>query len=395
MNKAFNNIRRQRSVWILFLTLSVWLICLAVGSFLSQHKPLWNDEIYSQTRVIEILSYQDLILAKQKEGNNAPFFYLIQKALCDLSQYRFPITWQGEWVLSEPGSQHLLRIPSNIFMSCAIALIFYFFSRFYSLAMGAYALFLTLSSPIIWAYWVEARPYTLWIFLTVVQSLLFLRITFEEKTARKAFQLLVLTHLLLSLTSIMSMAQIILISILIWIHGERRIKFYLWLTLIPSLICLDYYFRAPIVRYDVLNIPSLVSAHISLRDLFFLAGYLLLMAFCKFYREDLYRSILEDKKYQTIRLYLFFMIWMLLSTLFFILVIKMRATTEWGELPSRTFIYLTPIGIMTMSILSFNLVNIFRHNRWMLINVGIILGGLLLLRSLKTLEDLLSWNIYY
>src|SRR3989338_4552810 len=157
------------------LTGFLFLILLAIGFVLAVRKPLWNDEIFTQTRNIDQASYAAILTGKIVEGNNCPIFYLIQKGVCDLVQYRFPKVWDSrEWEFSDLRSQLILRIMPNIFTAGTLAIIFYFFARYYSFGAGVYGLLVALSSLMVWGYWVEARPYPLWFFLTIVQSMLYI-----------------------------------------------------------------------------------------------------------------------------------------------------------------------------------------------------------------------------
>ena len=66
----------------------LFIILLTVGTSLAKYKPLWTDEIYSQVRSIEKLSYGAILLGPPGEGNTCPFFYLIQKTICDIFHYK-------------------------------------------------------------------------------------------------------------------------------------------------------------------------------------------------------------------------------------------------------------------------------------------------------------------
>ena len=158
----------------LYLSAGVFFILLAGGFLLSQHKLLWRDEIFTQQSAIDTHSYLDLLTSKIPDGNKNPLFYIIQKAVCDISSFHLPVTYSKEQnFIRDIPSQIILRIPSNIYMSLALALIFYFFARFVSVLAAFYALSVALVSPMVWMYWVEARPYSLWFLLTTIQLLLF------------------------------------------------------------------------------------------------------------------------------------------------------------------------------------------------------------------------------
>jgi uncharacterized membrane protein len=155
------------------LTVTVFLALLAVGFWLSTHKPVWNDEIYSQRHIIERMNYGELIGFKITEGNSTPLFYVLQKAFAESLDYQFP-AYNYEWHYVDLPSQIILRILPNLFMSMSLAMMFFYFARYYSLWQGIYALILALSSVMVWVYWAEARPYAMWMFFTTAQMLLLL-----------------------------------------------------------------------------------------------------------------------------------------------------------------------------------------------------------------------------
>ena len=75
------------------ITAAILLICLAVGFWLAANKPLWGDEIRSQTVAVEKLSVAQILSGRHirfSEGNICPTFYLFQKGLCGLFGHRIP-----------------------------------------------------------------------------------------------------------------------------------------------------------------------------------------------------------------------------------------------------------------------------------------------------------------
>src|SRR5690349_4901213 len=90
---------KTKNSWQFIVAAGIFALCLVIGYHLSLRRPLWNDEIHSQVNVIDAKSYQDIIFFRIRnlEGNACPLFYLIQKGISDLFQYRFPLTWQHEW----------------------------------------------------------------------------------------------------------------------------------------------------------------------------------------------------------------------------------------------------------------------------------------------------------
>ena len=70
---------KNSTVFIILLSLLLAFILQTLGFILSIHKPLWRDEINTQTYTINE-SYTDILLGKDKmEGNVAPLFISSKK----------------------------------------------------------------------------------------------------------------------------------------------------------------------------------------------------------------------------------------------------------------------------------------------------------------------------
>jgi len=203
---------------LLALSLLLFFVCFRFGLILAESKPIWNDEFYSQLANVQGLSYGKMMAGQVNEGNNAPLFYLIQKVICDIASYQAPEAWvKGDWGYSDYYSRILLRVSPVFFMSLAAVFIFYYFSRVYSI-------FTFSSSYLVWVHWAEARPYSLWFFLTTVQSLVFLHIVQNKDMRPKIWAALIVIHLCLSLTVSLGVAQIFVASSLLWIFVEKNNK---------------------------------------------------------------------------------------------------------------------------------------------------------------------------
>lgn len=90
MKKLFEN----RPYVISFAGL-VLLSALSFGYFLSTHKPLENDELFTQIHSVEGLSYRSILTMKIPEGNVSPLFYLTQKVFLDVIHFRLPLHGMG------------------------------------------------------------------------------------------------------------------------------------------------------------------------------------------------------------------------------------------------------------------------------------------------------------
>jgi len=396
-------VKRKKDFLKKICAMIIFFISLMIGIWLSLQKPLWNDEIYTQERAIDNLSYLEILKVRFVEGNNSPLFYLIQKGICDVASFKLPMKWEGEWYLSDPKSQVIMRIAPNFFISLSIACIFYFFARYYSYPAGAYALLVALSSHVIWIYWAEARPYALWIFLTTVQSLVFIRLMNEDSHSSRRWHWLYFIHILLALSVVLSLGQIFIISVLLfWIKDRRALslkalfKKYFLLMVLPIGICLFYYFYMPasIFRYYLVDPLELIYANIPKDRILIVMVYACFLIFCfsqkKAEYKILFNKSLHPHKSRNLRFsgatYLLFLILMILFAGVILIYCKMREIPDQRDitLSDRYFMYLVPIEIIATSLFSISLVAVLKKNKFMLVNLLIGLFGLLIIRYLNT-----------
>lgn len=377
--------RRERM--ITGITLAIFFLCLAVGFWMAGHKPVWNDEIYSQINSVERLSYRDIVLRKVGEGNGNPLFYLIQKGISDLFRYRFPGEWKGEWHIQDLRSQMVMRVQPNLFMSLSIALLFWFFARRYSVGAGTYALVVTLSSFMLWAYWAEGRPYALWFFLTTAQSLLFLSLTEQDEKDSRRWTALTAVHLLLSLTVVFGVVQIWIFSAMLWLGKERRWRRYVWPTLVPTGIGLAYYLASPKFKFFFTNTPlQLVGASIPKDRLFLLSVYAVFLALDYLGRKTRGAGIFRREAPREGGRYLVAALLMLASAFGILWLLKTGETPDKAgfSISNRYFIYLAPAGIIMVVLASLDVVRAFRRNFPLRVIGAVLLALLLAFRFYRT-----------
>jgi hypothetical protein len=402
--------RHGKKIWFIV----VLLLSLYAGRWLSLQKPLWNDEIYTQERAIDALSYQDILAVKFVEGNNSPLFYIIQKAVCDLWGFQLPMEWKGEWYLSHPRAQFVMRLAPNLFMSLSIALIFYYFASRYSYGVGLYALMVTLSTHMIWAYWAEARPYALWIFLTTAQSLLFLQLIRHDRPSRCSWGLLCLVHILLSLSVILSLGQILVVSGVLFYYKDKKppIKFrqparflikYFFLTVLPAGICLFYYFVMPssLFRYCVLQPVQLILANVPVDRLCIFLLYIGFLGYCYHQKGAQYKALFtktlyphENRTLCTMGVSYSMVIALMLAfagTILLFCKTREIPSQQTISLSDRYFMFLVPMQIIATTVFSCSMFRFFRKKKWILFNLVIALGGLLVLRFLRTAVSVLAF----
>ncbi|MDO8580876.1 MAG: hypothetical protein Q7S13_05290 [Candidatus Omnitrophota bacterium] len=380
----------MKKTWLLALSAIVFIIFFVPGLYFAQYKSLWGDEIFSYVANISQPSYRQILLGKINEGNVSPLFYLIQKAICDVAHYQPPASWLGNpgtWTLpSDPFTRIFLRINPLFFMSMSAVLIFYYFSRFHSWGMGLWSMLLMSSSYMTWVYGFESRHYALWVFLTTCQALLFLYIT-RHPSNESSYPGLVLIHILLAFTVILSVAQIVIVSFLLWIYCRWPLKRFVLLAILPLCIFLFYYLRTPhgypfyfAHSFKEILAPSFTSPQMILLILY---GVFLSLLYSPVKTK---LSINEDEPFKkTGGVFWLFTVLMLLAAIVILGAFKMGAVKEQvGFMVSvRYFIFLVPVGIIASLVFFSDLLALFKHHQWMQTNICIVVGGLLILNALN------------
>jgi len=269
---------------------------------------------------------------------------------------------------------------------------------YYSVWVGLYSLVLSFSSYMVWVYWVEARPYPLWILLTVAQSLLFLSMMREEKIIPSDLKWLVGIHWLLSLTTAFSLIQITIVSFLLWILKERKWKIYIFLAVIPACFCFFYLFNSP--KYDFwfggLSPWGMVTANIPVDRMIVFGFYLIFLLFYFWNKRKRFVKLDRDVSFLEGGSYLAMIIFMMMAVGSILAILKiMNIPPGPGfQVSNRYFIFLTPVSIIATSLFSVHLIRAFKNQAWMLVNTVIILGGLLVIRCLRTYLDVVTLKLY-
>ncbi len=361
-------------------TVFVFLFVLAVGYFLSTKKPLENDELFTQISSVEGLSYQGILTAKIPEGNVSPLFYFTQKAFLDALSFRLPFSWKGEWFVYNLPSQIALRVLSNVFMSLSVTIVFYFFARFYSVWAGVYGSFVMLASFMTLTYWALGRPYALWNFLTTLQVLLFLYILRTKQKNRLAWTSLAAVHFLLALTVTFGAVQITAVSLVLFFSKERSITQYVFLTVVPVVLCFAYYFSAPKYSFYFSDSPlQLICASFPKDRLafVFLLGAVLAVAVLVEKKQTFVEKLKESNM-----CYLFFIVVILFLTavLMGLFYIKAHGKNEGFPLSNRYFIYLSPIGAIALVLFTVETYKSFAGKFWFKVALCLVAGAALIFR---------------
>jgi len=370
-------------------TVSAVLLVLLIflGFEVAKHKHLWGDEIYTHLASVEDKSYLDIMFGKTVEGNVCPLFYLTQKAITQVVQFETPKDWYaGEKNSWRIGPMIILRIGPVVCMALALVLLFYGFSRMYSIWWGFYVLGLTLDSYMVWQYWAEARPYALWFLLTVVQSILLLLALNSKVVSAKFLRSLFVTNILLAFTVVFSMFQVAIITFLLWFFVDRGVRKYIILTIIPISIAGYYYTMGPDLKFWFPpNYMTLIYPTIPKERVIFI-GIMLLSSLFYFPKHSKSSTMqlksASEKDYFGVLLYMIIMF----VVAFFILAIfcsKAVPMTEGFQISMRYFIFLTPISSISITVIMIYLLRRWRYCPWVRLNLMLLSVGLLLIDYFK------------
>ena len=345
--------------------LAIFLILSTGWLTLAKSIPLWNDEIYSQDRSIQNISYREMFLGGIPEGNRTPLFYLSQK----VSQYTIGYKWPGTWssaalyaipnrpdtrlVDTEQFANVFLRLLPVACMSASIALIYFYFAAYWSVWLGYYSLLLSLSTFMVWEYAFHARPYALWFFLTSLQLILLLK-SLDARSAQRNTTLLWITlvHWLLSFTVIFSAVQIIAACMVLWLFGERRIFWHAFMCAGPVFITAAYYIVVPHANIYFVDGPvALLGASLPLDRIAIIVGGLIIVGASVLYRARPLQEIVD--RHHLVQGAGFFLLLIYCGSLLILMKFKLE-DLGFGDayVSNRYFIVLAPVGIVMTSIAS-------------------------------------------
>lgn len=371
---------------ILLCATAIGIACFYTGQQLSARRPLWNDELYTYKQSIVPVSYQEILQGKIVEGNNAPLFYWCEKFFANATRVKLQSEWKGEWFFHDRPAQVKLRFFSNICLSLAVAMMFYFLGVQFSLGFAALCVGVFLSTPLVWLYWIEARPYALWIFLTVVQSILLIRIMMKIKQEKSGPDgVLLAVNLLLSLTIAIGAVQSLISYAALWMMDKSRWMRCAFFTAITVGIAGFYYQQSPKFKFWFADGPmQLILDNVPLE--FWVLG--MICAAIVFLNST---SFFKDEQNSPRSYYPFAgMIILVAGALLMYLRMHAGNGTEGFALSSRYFLFLIPVVSFGLASLIRDVWKILKNDPWMRMNLILGVGGLLLLRGYKTYVHLLG-----
>jgi len=382
---------------VLLATVSVLLISLLVanGIVLSRHKPLWNDEIYTQTHIIETAGYGKILSGRIPEGNNFPLFYMLQKTFLKMNAYRFPVTWDGEWEIYDPRSQFFLRILPNIFMSFSILAIFLYFWRTVGILAGLLALGLTLSSSAVWSYWAEARPYSLWFLLTTLQNLTLLRFRNdkEKNLSADVFSLSAI-HILLCLTIPLGFVQALVASLAVVFLKIKKIRSFLPLAIIPLFFWIPYWLTKMSIKLYMTSPWRLILDNVPPEQWFIFAVYTIWGCWLCVKQRCITRK--GEGRFEFSAFYLPHLLSPFLIAAAFLVYLFIANSDFTGfEVSSRYFIFLVPSALIMTVFIFLDLYALVQKDSWQKFNLILLGGGLIMAQSLNAVITILKSGIYH
>ncbi len=361
-----------------FLALLVFLLSFMQGLTMAIKKPLWNDEIYTQVTSVEGKSWLQIWEGYSQQGNNSPLFCSVQKAVSLLSGYHS----QDLWHRDDLRSRIIIRLAPVFFMSLGIALCVGYFSFLYSILIGIFVLFLILTTYMIWAYWAEARPYSM-VFCGTVFQLLALWNAFRLKDSNRAWWPVMFAHLLLALTSALTVIQIAASGPMLWLKGYRKPWYLLAMLGIPLAIAFGYYAVSDHLMFWFAQrgMPmALIKASIPSGRLHAIFLFSIIL-----WIWDMKSAVKTSKELW------FFQGWVGLTLFGYVLFIAYlwfnQKPPVGFEISNRYFISLLPLGVISMALLS---LEICRKPRFVWGRV--LAWGVILLLTLPRLIKIFSWS---
>lgn len=376
-------------------SLILFFCSLAIGLNIASKKPLWHDEVLSQSISVEKRSYTEIlfgdyphyqktifskiyqkwihqgsaVIGDINEANRCPLFYLLQKIICQFLGYVFPHSYDimsyrtfdgafdGTFLISDFKAQIILRIQPILCISLTSALLFYFLSKHYSIWVGIYACGLLASSNLLWRYLVEGRFYALWILLTTLQCLFFLKIINSKTISPSLILKVSIIHILLALTVIASIFQILIVALLLYFHKSRSLLHFLKLTIIPIVLCLGYYFLEP-CYYVYGNNPMIYLIFRNFEPDLILINVLCASVILYQYYFDMnsinYRS---NEMFPLIQVSLLMPLFTLSAGIILFSLLSRPSSPQSGGIYSRYFIFLLTPGIITTTVLINYIIN--------------------------------------
>jgi hypothetical protein len=211
-------------LWSIFGGLLFALLFLHLA-FAAQGKPFWLDESNSLHWFTKYGLWETLRNGADGESNRSPLSYVVFRSLMRLWNDRPQEFWDLRF---------FFRIPTAFFWAAANTFLFFFlkkrlaeiFSRGVSILLALGATIFCFSNSFATYYAIEARPFSLWLSLSLLQTLFLWELLGGR--SRTTAILFFFTNLVLAFTTYASVAQIGIACLLLQAHEASLGKKWLW-----------------------------------------------------------------------------------------------------------------------------------------------------------------------
>ncbi len=376
---------------LFYLSAFIFSLMFMAGLLVAVNKYFWADEVHYLNH-INSFSYLDMILGMCKvDPSRFPLFHLVEKTYVNFL-HLFNIRWPG--ILEATSYANLplqvwYRIPPIVFISLAVAFSFYFYSRYFGVALGVLNLIASISTYMLWAHIAENRQYALWFLITTVQ-LAYLFIIIDKKSIDKKYWFwLMFSQFLLVFHTAFSVFQILAAGMVLWIFNFRQKKSLYIMTLLQGGIWF-YYYNQCWQQYFYFTPESgplnVAAANFPLDRILIWVIFVLILAwayFSSFAREKYLALSQELKRGAPVALFCFFMFIAAVIEIIKFHTMKPLNAPRF-EVSNRYFIYLAPLSILISSFVPYIVGRAFRSNRMWFIIFAVLFGTLFLFRFYKT-----------
>jgi hypothetical protein len=380
-------------VKILFYSYLIFLLFFCIGLTEAAKSPFWVDE----TQYLNNLSHPSWgeIFTGRYHIDNSHFpLYICMERSYSAFLSSFGLKWpnpQGDESIGLYENfkfQIYQRIPSVLFFSLVAAISFYYLSFFFSPWVGISNLLLMFGSEQVWSYIWQARPYSLWYFLSAMQLLFLLLIIFDKKKDHRSLLTLGILNILLSLLNGFVIYQVFVSIVLIFIFGPRHRWFFLMSILALGLWA--FYFYQNFMLSGKINFVftsrgspfNLIKANFPLERLLFLFAFIGIAIYQRCYRSC---KIKPEMALAGLCVFLLFGAGQMLYKF-----AQMNGFVDGSslEVPNRYFIFLAPASVYATSIFGWKIYEYLQPSRRFQKTFVWFFVGIILVRVLITYKKI-------
>ena len=369
---------------VLVLSTFILLGIFATGISQVVARPLNSDEVYTKNYVHKFALINCILGDPLDDANHFPLSHMVEKG------YEVILDSLGfHWSYVQPAYyentlwQILLRIPSVLFISIAVAFSFYFYSRNFSPAIGFLNFVASISSAPLWIHMAEARYYALWYLLTTLHIAFVLLIANKKpKREDSLWDILIVIQFLLSLCVVFSILNIIA-TVVVFACFRLISKKFLACTTTQLGFWFYYYSVSPkrLWFFAPHGPPlKLFLAHFPYERLFVVFLFLFFIVFS-------YGNI-RRKLEEQLPLFFFCLISFLLTILEMIKLHTLRTEVAGAgsEVANRYFFNLTALSVVAMSCFSFIIIKSVYNKPWLRFIIILILTMPFICRLERTMS---------